>query len=147
MAFLKWIGILVGVLVLAFVCLLIGARFADGPLAIVAGGEFTSGELYSGPEPDWAFVKDVSEIEFQSLEPVRSRTRCSDHPSVMPPADLPTTTRTRRRDECDRSIVSSLPQCRTRRAQRAAGTAVNDRCRAGLHETASSRILLVLRYS
>jgi hypothetical protein len=54
--------------------LLIGARFADGPLAIVAGGPFKSGDLVSGPEPDWAFVHDIQEVEFQLLDPARSRT-------------------------------------------------------------------------
>jgi hypothetical protein len=54
--------------------LLVGARLADGPIAIVAGGPFTSGELVTGPEPDWSFVRDVQEVEFQLLEPVRSRT-------------------------------------------------------------------------
>ena len=32
--------------------LLVGARFADGPIAIIAGGPFTSGELVSGPEAE-----------------------------------------------------------------------------------------------
>ena len=54
--------------------LLIGARFADGPIAILAGGPFETGELVSGPEPDWSFVADVREVEFQLLEPARSRT-------------------------------------------------------------------------
>jgi hypothetical protein len=54
--------------------LLLGARFHDGPLAIVAGGPFTSGESYVGPEPDWSFVRELATIEFQSLEPARSRT-------------------------------------------------------------------------
>lgn len=53
---------------------LIGARYADGPLAIVAGGPFTTGEPYRGPEPDWSFVREVPTIEFQSLAPPRSRT-------------------------------------------------------------------------
>ena len=54
--------------------LLIGARFADGPLAIVAGGPFRSGTPHAGPEPDWSFVRDLQTVEFQSLEPARSRT-------------------------------------------------------------------------
>lgn len=54
--------------------LLLGARFSDGPLAIIAGGPFTSGELITGPEPDWSFVHDTQEVEFQLLDPVRSRT-------------------------------------------------------------------------
>jgi hypothetical protein len=66
-------GLFAGLLVLIG-ALLVGARFADGPIAIVAGGPFESGELVSGPEPDWSFVRDVQEVEFQLLEPARSRT-------------------------------------------------------------------------
>ncbi len=52
----------------------VGVRFADGPYAIFAGGEFRSGEPYAlGQEPDWSFVKDRAEVEFQLLEPARSR--------------------------------------------------------------------------
>ncbi len=61
-------------LVAAFALFLFGMRFADGPYAIIAGGEFTSGERYLGPEPDWSFVKDRGEVEFQLLDPARSRT-------------------------------------------------------------------------
>ncbi|UCE87109.1 MAG: hypothetical protein JSU66_05085 [Deltaproteobacteria bacterium] len=61
-------------LILAVAVLLFGMRFADGPYAIVPGGAFTSGERYAGPEPDWSFVKDRQEIEFQLLDPARSRT-------------------------------------------------------------------------
>ena len=66
-------GLLVTLLVLIG-ALLVGARFADGPIAIVAGGPFRSGTLVSGPEPDWSFVHDVREVQFQLLEPARSRT-------------------------------------------------------------------------
>ena len=52
----------------------IAARFSDGPLAVFAGGPFTSGELHMGPEPDWTFVKDLETVEFQLLDPPRSRT-------------------------------------------------------------------------
>jgi hypothetical protein len=65
---------LLGSLVLLSVIVLIGARFADGPIAIIAGGPFTSGELISGPEPDWSFVHDIREVEFQLVDPARSRT-------------------------------------------------------------------------
>lgn len=37
---------LLGSLVLLIVLALIGARFADGPVAIIAGGPFTSDKLY-----------------------------------------------------------------------------------------------------
>jgi hypothetical protein len=71
---LRVVGGLLALLLVAIGGLLIGARFADGPVAIIAGGPFTSGELVSGPEPDWSFVRDVQEVEFQLLEPARSRT-------------------------------------------------------------------------
>jgi hypothetical protein len=67
-------GGLLLLLLLATGGLLVGARFADGPIAIVAGGPFTSGEVFRGPEPDWSFVRDVREVEFQLLDPPRSRT-------------------------------------------------------------------------
>jgi hypothetical protein len=61
-------------LILGFGGLVIGARFADGPIAIIAGGPFTSGELVTGPEPDWSFIRETQEVEFQLLDPLRSRT-------------------------------------------------------------------------
>jgi len=63
-----------GLLFLGIAALLIGARFADGPLEIIAGGPFTSGELVEGAEPDWSFVRDMQEVQFQLLTPERSRT-------------------------------------------------------------------------
>jgi hypothetical protein len=68
------VGGIVALLVLLVVGLLVGARFADGPLAIVAGGPFQTGELATGPEPDWSFVRDLQEVEFQLVDPPRSRT-------------------------------------------------------------------------
>ncbi len=65
---------LLGSLVLLIAIALIGARFADGPVAIIAGGPFTSGDLVTGPEPDWSFARDIEEVEFQLVEPPRSRT-------------------------------------------------------------------------
>jgi hypothetical protein len=70
-----WITLgMLGSLVLLIGVGLIGARFADGPVAIFAGGPFTSGELVTGPEPDWSFARDIREVEFQLVEPPRSRT-------------------------------------------------------------------------
>ena len=63
-----------GAVVAVIAVVLVVARFSDGPLAIVAGGPFTTGELVVGPEPDWSFIQDVGEVQFQSLEPARSRT-------------------------------------------------------------------------
>jgi hypothetical protein len=53
---------------------LVAARFHDGPLAIVAGGPFASGEAVTGPEPDWSFAREIAEVEFQLVDPPRSRT-------------------------------------------------------------------------
>jgi hypothetical protein len=65
------IGVVLGVFAVA--------RFHDGPLegalAIVAAGPFDSGEMQTGmEEPDWVFLRDYSTVEFQLLDPVRSRT-------------------------------------------------------------------------
>jgi len=55
------------------------ARFSDGPmegdLARVSAGPFTSGEMQSGAEePDWGFIKNYATVQFQLLDPDRSRT-------------------------------------------------------------------------
>ena len=73
-SFLRGLGGVVLFVVFGFFVFLVGARFADGPLAIIAGGPFKSGERVTGPEPDWSFLHDVREIEFQLLDPERSRT-------------------------------------------------------------------------
>ena len=66
-------GVLVALL-LGVGGLLVVARFSDGPLAIIAGGPFTTGDLVSEPVSDWSFIHDTQEVEFQLLEPTRSRT-------------------------------------------------------------------------
>jgi hypothetical protein len=71
---LKILAGIVAVVVVAVVGLLITARMNDGPMEIVAGGAFTTGTLQTGPEPDWRFVHDVQEVQFQLLDPERSRT-------------------------------------------------------------------------
>ncbi len=71
---LKILAGLVLVIVLCIAILLVVARFSDGPLEIIAGGPFTSGELYQGPEPDWEELRDVETVAFQLLDPPRSRT-------------------------------------------------------------------------
>ena len=81
---LKWrilggFGVLTLGLALAAVGVVVAARFHDGPfagpLAIVAAGPFKTGELQRGSEePDWAFLRDYPTIEFQLLDPPRSRT-------------------------------------------------------------------------
>ena len=79
----KWTLRILGGFVLLALVLVVGlfavARIHDGPLegglAIVAAGAFKSGDLQSDPEePDWSFLRDYSTVEFQLLDPVRSRT-------------------------------------------------------------------------
>ncbi len=74
MRILRWVAGVIGVLVLLVVALVIGARFADGPIAIIPGGPLEAGELVTGAEPDWTFARDIAEMEFALVEPPRSRT-------------------------------------------------------------------------
>jgi len=70
---LKGLGVLLAAVALGLAGLVLVARSSDGPLAIIAGGPFKSGELVGGAEPDWSFVRDVKEVEFQLVAPPRSR--------------------------------------------------------------------------
>jgi hypothetical protein len=57
------------------VLLLFGvARWSDGPLGIVAGGPLTSGPLLASQGVDFSFASDLDTIEFQLMDPPRSRT-------------------------------------------------------------------------
>ncbi len=49
-------------------------RFADGANFVFSGGPLVSGELQTGPEPDWSFTNDIVTIELQMMDPPRSRT-------------------------------------------------------------------------
>lgn len=64
-------GIVVLVFVVSLATLYLKYRNADGPSILFPGGKLVSGELYSGPEPDWRSVEDVRVIE---LEMTRSGT-------------------------------------------------------------------------
>lgn len=72
LAILKWLGITILVLVLGVAVFIFGMRFHDGPLEMVTGGPFTTGELAEAPD-DWTFLTDRMEIEFQTIEPDTSR--------------------------------------------------------------------------
>lgn len=64
----------VALIALAVIALLVTARMNDGPMEILAGGVFTTGALQTGAEPDWRFVHDRQEVQFQLINPERSRT-------------------------------------------------------------------------
>jgi hypothetical protein len=66
-------GIGVGVILL-IAALFAGARFHDGPIAIIPGGPLVSGEIVSEPVRDWGFAEAVELIEFQLETDETSRT-------------------------------------------------------------------------
>ncbi|MDH3206365.1 MAG: hypothetical protein OEO79_07125 [Gemmatimonadota bacterium] len=57
----------------AMAAVMVSARMGDGPSVVFAGGPLVAGELATGPEPDWSFVRDVGTIELQLLDPPKSR--------------------------------------------------------------------------
>ncbi|MDA7683597.1 hypothetical protein N8749_00135 [bacterium] len=66
-----------GVGLITCVCLILALnllmRFSDGPLEIISGGPFTTGELIPTPS-SWTSIRDRNTIEFQTLDPISSRT-------------------------------------------------------------------------
>ena len=48
-------------------------RDGDGPSILFPGGELVSGEIYTGPEPDWSFTRNVSTVELELEESGTSR--------------------------------------------------------------------------
>lgn len=74
MKILRGLGITVLALVVVVAVGLFSARFADGPIEIISGGPFTSGEKVTGAEPDWRFINAKDTVEFQLENPARSRT-------------------------------------------------------------------------
>ncbi|MDD9889473.1 MAG: hypothetical protein OXU66_05790 [Gammaproteobacteria bacterium] len=70
---LQVIGILVLIPSVAMATLRFENRNADGPSILFPGGEMTSGELYTGPEPDWRFLDDIETVELQLNDPMASR--------------------------------------------------------------------------
>ncbi len=70
----RWLGRLLLLVVVVTGVVFVAARFSDGPMEIIAGGPFSSGDTYTGSEPDWGFAKDIDTVQFQLLDPARSRT-------------------------------------------------------------------------
>jgi hypothetical protein len=70
----KGLVILVIVVVVLVGALFAGARFHDGPLALIPGGPLVAGELVTAPQTDWSFAKDIQEIEMQLAYENTSRT-------------------------------------------------------------------------
>ena len=66
-------GILLLIPVVAMATLSFANRSNDGPSIIFPGGELVSGDLYTGPEPDWSFTDQVSTVHLQLDDPLSSR--------------------------------------------------------------------------
>ena len=71
---LRGLGLLAGVIAAALLVVFIYGRFSDGPVGFFSGGPLEQGEMVSAPVADWGFAAEVSTIEFQLVEPPRSRT-------------------------------------------------------------------------
>ncbi|MFP6794235.1 MAG: hypothetical protein VB996_13320, partial [Pseudomonadales bacterium] len=70
---LQVIGIVVLIGVVTIVTLKIDNMGADGPSILFPGGELVTGELHSGPDPDWRFTDDIAVIDLQLDNPMSSR--------------------------------------------------------------------------
>jgi hypothetical protein len=66
MRVLRWLLGAVLLLVLAVAALAVGARFADGPVALLPGGALRSGEWAPDGAVDWSFAPEIPEIELES---------------------------------------------------------------------------------
>ena len=70
---LQVLGILILIPAVAIATLRLDNQNADGPSILFPGGELVSGELHTGPEPDWSFTDDVQTVELQLVDPLSSR--------------------------------------------------------------------------
>lgn len=68
------LGLMALLLLVTIVTLRLGNQNADGPSILFPGGELVSGELHTGPDPDWRFTDDIFTIELQLDNPLSSRT-------------------------------------------------------------------------
>lgn len=66
-------GLLVLIPAVAMATLRFENRDNDGPSIVFPGGELVSGELYTGPEPDWDFTRDIQTIELELEDSGTSR--------------------------------------------------------------------------
>jgi len=63
---LRWLAFALAAVVVSLALVALGARFADGPVAIFPGGPFESGEWVEDAQVDWTAAADLEEIELQS---------------------------------------------------------------------------------
>lgn len=71
---LLWFLGIIATLLSAVVLLFSFAKYYDGPIGIISGGPFTSGEIVTNVS-DWRFLDDQFQtVEMQTMQPPRSRT-------------------------------------------------------------------------
>ncbi|MEX0617555.1 MAG: hypothetical protein WD180_01220 [Pseudohongiellaceae bacterium] len=70
---LQLVGLVVLIPAVAMATLRFENRDDDGPSVLFPGGELVSGELYSGPEPDWSFTGSIQTIELELEDSGSSR--------------------------------------------------------------------------
>lgn len=74
MSLLRWLLRIVVGLAALVALLFFAARLHDGPLGPIPGGPLEAGAEVTEPVVDWAFVKDVGEVELQLASQGSSRT-------------------------------------------------------------------------
>lgn len=74
MKILRWLAIVFGIALVCLLVVAILARLGDGPYMAFAGGAFTTGKVVNDADVDWSFLKDRETIDFELLDPPRSRT-------------------------------------------------------------------------
>ena len=70
---LQILGVIILIPAVGMATLRVENRNADGPSILFPGGEMTSGQLHTGPEPDWSFTDDIQLVELQLNDPMASR--------------------------------------------------------------------------
>ncbi len=70
---LAWFSGFIALIVIATIALVLVVRSSDGPMEILSGGPFQSGELVADVE-DWSILKEQMTVEMQTMAPPSSRT-------------------------------------------------------------------------
>ncbi len=70
---LQIVGFLILIPAVSVATLRVERSDADGATIVFPGGEMVSGDLHSGPEPDWSFTDEISTIELQLNDPMATR--------------------------------------------------------------------------
>lgn len=69
---LRWVGVALLALGIAFLALVLTARVHDGPFGPIPGGPLEAGVLVEAPVEDWGFAAGIEEIELE-VHPVSPR--------------------------------------------------------------------------